>query len=196
MNQTVAAIAWAAGMVAWFLIRYPHRRRARKLKVSVDRRDLTDRLALASAGLGLSLFPAVQVLTGFPAFADHLFQPWMGWLGIAVELSFLAVFYESHRQLGKNWSISLELRDQHRLVTSGLYRLVRHPMYTSFWLWAIAQALLIPNWIAGFTGLAGVAALYFSRVGKEERLMEEAFGEEYRIYSARTGRVVPRLFGR
>ena len=84
-------------------------------------------------------------------------------------------------------------RDQHRLVTDGLYRYVRHPMYASFWLWAIAQALLIPNWIAGLAGLAGVAGLYFSRVGKEERLMQQAFGEEYRAYCATTGRVVPRL---
>ena len=55
-------------------------------------------------------------------------------------------------RLGRNWSITLEIRDSHRLVTDGLYRYVRHPMYTSFWLWAIAQALLIPNWIAGLQG--------------------------------------------
>ena len=193
MTQTIAAIVWAAGIVLWFAIRYPHQRRASKIAVVSQRRDLGDRLFLAGAGVGLSLFPLVYVLTGFPAFADYAFRPWLGWTGAIVEVLFVGLFFESHRALGRNWSVTLEIRDKHRLVTDGLYRYVRHPMYTSFWLWAIAQALLIPNWIAGLAGLVGVAGLYFSRVGKEERLMELAFGEEYRSYCARTGRVIPRL---
>jgi protein-S-isoprenylcysteine O-methyltransferase Ste14 len=193
MSETVAAIVWAAGVVLWFAIRYPHQRRARKIAVVAQGRDLGDRLFLAGAGVGLSLFPLVYVLSGFPAFACYAFRPWMGWAGTIVEVLFVWLFFEAHRALGRNWSVTLEIRDEHRLVTDGLYRYIRHPMYTSFWLWAIAQALLIPNWIAGFAGLAGVAALYFSRVGKEERLMEQAFGEEYRAYCATTGRVIPRL---
>jgi protein-S-isoprenylcysteine O-methyltransferase Ste14 len=194
MTPLTAAIVWGAGLVLWYAIRYPHQRRARKQAVVRNRRDLADRLTLWAAGLGLSIIPLVYLATGFPAFADHAFRPWMGWTGTLFQLLFLALFYESHRQLGRNWSITLEIRDKHRLVTDGIYRFVRHPMYTSFWLWAIAQAFLIPNWIAGSSGLAGVALLYFSRVVKEERLMEEAFGEEYRRYSANTGRIVPRVF--
>jgi protein-S-isoprenylcysteine O-methyltransferase Ste14 len=194
MTPLTAAIVWGAGLVLWYAIRYPHQRRARKQAVVRNRRDLADRLTLWAAGLGLSIVPLVYLATGFPAFADHAFRPWMGWTGALFQLLFLALFYESHRQLGRNWSITLEIRDKHRLVTDGIYRFVRHPMYTSFWLWAIAQAFLIPNWIAGLSGLAGVALLYFSRVVKEERLMEEAFGEEYRRYSANTGRIVPRVF--
>jgi protein-S-isoprenylcysteine O-methyltransferase Ste14 len=194
MTPLTAAIVWGVGLVLWYAIRYPHQRRARKQAVVRNRRDLADRLTLWAAGLGLSIVPLVYLATGFPAFADHVFRPWMGWTGTLFQLLFLALFYESHRQLGRNWSITLEIRDKHRLVTDGIYRFVRHPMYTSFWLWAIAQAFLIPNWIAGLSGLAGVALLYFSRVVKEERLMEEAFGEEYRRYSANTGRIVPRVF--
>jgi protein-S-isoprenylcysteine O-methyltransferase Ste14 len=53
--------------------------------------------------------------------------------------------------------------------------------------------LLLPNWIAGLSGLAGVAALYFSRIDKEEALMRRRFGADYDAYSARTGRIFPRL---
>ena len=81
-------------------------------------------------------------------------------------------------------------------MTEGVYRYVRHPMYSAFWLWAIAQALLLPNFIAGLSGLVGFGTLYFFRVGQEERLMLDAFGVEYGDYMARTGRVVPRLLGR
>ena len=55
----------------------------------------------------------------------------------------------------------------------------------------IAQALLLSNWIAGFAGLAGFGILFFGRVAREERMMLETFGDSYRAYMARTGRVFP-----
>ena len=194
MTPTIAAIIWALGLVGWTIIRQPHQRRARKLKTVTDSRSTADRLALGFASFCLSVVPLVHVLTGFPALADYTFRPWMGWAGLVVQVLFLALFYASHRQLGRNWSVSLEIRDDHRLVTDGLYRYVRHPMYSSFWLWAIAQALLLPNWVAGLSGLLGVGILYLARVGAEETMMEKHFGEQYRSYAARTGRVIPRVF--
>lgn len=194
MTPEFAKIVWLVGLIAWVAIRLPYQRRGRRIKVVNTSRDTGDRLALGVASLGLSLFPLLWVVTGFPAAADYAFRPWQGWLGLLVEVAFIALFVASHRQLGRNWSVTLEIRDKHKLVTDGLYRFVRHPMYSSFWLWAIAQALLLPNWAAGLSGLVGVAILYFSRVGKEETMMRQAFGPEYDDYSARTGRVVPRLF--
>ena len=82
--------------------------------------------------------------------------------------------------------MTLALRDQHALITHGVYKWVRHPMYSAFWLWAIAQALLLPNWIAGFAGIVGFGTLYFGRVGHEEKMMLDAFGDTYRAYMART----------
>ena len=194
MTPTIAAIIWALGLVGWTIIRQPHQRRARKLKTVTDSRSTADRLALGFASFCMSVVPLVHVLTGFPALADYTFRPWMGWVGLVVQIVFLGLFFASHRQLGKNWSISLEIRDSHELVTDGLYRFVRHPMYSSFWLWAIAQALLIPNWVAGLAGLLGVAILYFARVGAEEAMMRETFGTAYDDYARKTGRVIPRIF--
>ncbi|MEQ1940861.1 protein-S-isoprenylcysteine O-methyltransferase [Mesorhizobium sp. VNQ89] len=194
MTETLAAIVWTLGLVAWFVIRLPHQRRARRIGIAATQRTLTDRLALAASGIGLAVIPAFYLATGIPAFADYTFQPWLGWCGLVVQVLFLALFYASHRQLGRNWSVTLEIRNDHRLVTDGLYRYVRHPMYSSFWLWAIAQALLLPNWVAGLSGLVGVAILFLARVGAEEAMMEKHFGEEYRSYAARTGRVIPRVF--
>ena len=193
MTATVAAWIWAIGLVAWAVVRVPHRRRARRIKVVRDGRDLGDRLALALASACLAGVPALYLLTGFPSFADFVFRPWMGWTGAVLEAFGLLLFYLTHRQLGRNWSVTLEIRDEHSLVTDGLYRYVRHPMYSSFWLWALSQAFLLPNWVAGFAGLVGVAVMYFSRLGKEERMMREAFGEAYDAYCARTGRIFPKI---
>ena len=66
-------------------------------------------------------------------------------------------------------------------------------MYASGWLWAVSQALLLHNWIAGLAGLVAFVPLYFIRVPREERMMLDNFGDAYRAYAARTGRIVPRL---
>lgn len=194
MTATLAHAIWAAGLIAWFAIRWPYQRRARKIAVVSDRRSLGDRMVLAVAGVGLSLIPLVYVVTGWPALADYQFRPWMGWMGTVTMVLCLVLFHLSHRQLGKNWSVTLEIRDRHELVTDGLYKYVRHPMYSSFWLWSIAQAFLIANGVAGLAGMVGVALLYFYRVGREEALMRKTFGQAYDDYAARTGRVIPRVF--
>ena len=146
-------------------------------------------LLISLAGLGLA--PLVYVATEIPRFAAYGFHPLFAWLGLFFAIAALGMFHLTHRALGRNWSISLDVRENHYLVTEGIYRRVRHPMYSAFWLWAIAQALLLPNWIAGFAGLTGFAVLFFGRVAKEERMMLETFGDSYRAYMARTGRVFP-----
>jgi protein-S-isoprenylcysteine O-methyltransferase Ste14 len=67
-------------------------------------------------------------------------------------------------------------------------------MYSAFWLWAAAQALLLPNWVAGFAGLVGFGILFFGRIAEEERMMLETFGDRYHEYMARTHRVIPLIF--
>ncbi|NEI73117.1 DUF1295 domain-containing protein [Rhizobium lusitanum] len=192
MTPKIAIIIWAIGLIAWVAIRVPHQKRSRKTRVASNAKTQGDRLALAAATIGLSVIPIVFVATGFPAFADYIFHPWLSWIGLFFEVAFLCLFYASHRQLGKNWSVTLEIRQEHKLITDGLYRYVRHPMYLSFWLWAIAQVCLLPNAIAGMAGLVGVAVLYFSRVPHEEAMMRAAFGASYDDYARHTGRIVPK----
>jgi len=116
------------------------------------------------------------------------------WLGAFVLVAGMSLLYRTHRDLGRAWSITLEIRDKHTLITRGIYEKLRHPMYASFWLWAISQALLLPNWIAGLSGLVGFGTLFFARVGHEERMMLETFGDEYRAYMARTYRLIPGIY--
>ena len=67
-------------------------------------------------------------------------------------------------------------------------------MYSSFALFAVAQLLLLPNWIAGPAGLVGFGMLFFMRVPHEERVMSETFGDEYRDYMRRTARIIPWIY--
>ena len=116
-----------------------------------------------------------------------------GWIGVAIFTSALWLLWRSHADLGRNWTVTAEIKERHTLVTDGVFRYIRHPMYTAHWLWGIAQALLIQNWIAGLASLIIFIPLYVLRVPCEEKIMLEQFGEEYRLYMGRTGPVFHRF---
>jgi protein-S-isoprenylcysteine O-methyltransferase Ste14 len=194
MTPTLAKIAFVVLAVGWYVIRIPHARRSRRTPVARSKRGGRETALLLISLTGLGLLPLLYVATGFPSAADYAFRPGQALLGVLVAVAALAMFHLTHRALGRNWSVSLEVRESHKLITHGVYRQVRHPMYTAFWLWAIAQALLLPNLAAGLSGIVGFGTLYVLRVGEEEGLMVEAFGDEYRAYMARTARLVPWLY--
>lgn len=194
MTPFIAELIWAFGCVAYYIIRHPHQRRSRKTPVANRRDRMREQTLMAISYSGLFVIPLIYVLTDLFKFADYAFYPIQAWTGTLVLAAGMALLHRTHRDLGRAWSITLEVRDQHTLVTHGIYERLRHPMYAAFWLWAISQALLLPNWIAGFSGLMGFGTLFFARVGYEERMMLETFGDDYRAYMARTYRLIPGIY--
>jgi protein-S-isoprenylcysteine O-methyltransferase Ste14 len=190
----LAKLAWWAGIIGWFVVRYPHQRRSRRTPVAENLGRIRDHVLLAISFCGLFAVPAIYALTDQPKLADYPFHTGAAWLGILVFALSLALFYRTHRELGRFWSVTLEIRAAHQLVTSGVYSYVRHPMYSAFFLWALAQALLLPNWVAGSAGIVGFGILFCFRVPREERMMEAKFGDAYRAYALRTRRLVPGIF--
>ncbi|MGY5810572.1 protein-S-isoprenylcysteine O-methyltransferase [Rhizobium sp. LEGMi198b] len=187
-------IIWVLGVVAWYVIRYPFARRAKRLRVIQDQRSQIEIIGLAAALLGLAVVPGIYVATGVPRIADYPAHAWAVGVGAILFFAAMWVFRRTHKELGKNWSITLEIREKHKLVCSGPYALVRHPMYTSFLLMGLGQAFLLSNWVVGLAGLLGFAILYFLRVDKEERMMLQHFGPDYRAYMDRTKRIIPYLY--
>jgi protein-S-isoprenylcysteine O-methyltransferase Ste14 len=185
---------WLAFLIAFFLLRLVPRWHSIKTPVRVSARGVREAVLLSASFTGLGLIPCIYVLVGVPQFADYPFSSAQGYVGIAVYVTALWLFYRTHRDLGRNWSMSLDVREQHTLITTGVYGCVRHPMYTAFWLMAFAQLFLLPNWIAGPAGLAGFGTLFFGRLPHEEEMMIAAFGEEYRDYMRRTSRIFPGLY--
>jgi protein-S-isoprenylcysteine O-methyltransferase Ste14 len=194
VTATIAKIIWLVFGIAWAILRQRPGKRSRKTPVRYSARGAREFILLGASLTGLGIVPFVYVATHFPRFADYPFTPVLSYLGVAVDVVCLWMFHRTHRDLGENWSVSLDLRERHTLVTTGIYALVRHPMYSGFWLMALAQALLLPNWIAGPAGLVGFGILFFGRVGREEEMMISAFGDEYRAYMGRTARVVPWIY--
>ena len=140
------------------------------------------------------LVPLVWVVSPVFSFADYGLRPGPFVAGVACFVVGLWWFYRSHADLGTNWSVTLEIRENHRLITDGVYRLVRHPMYSALFVYAIGQALVVPNWVAGPSYLLLILILFAFRVGAEEKMMLETFGDEYAAYMTRTKRLIPGLW--
>ena len=81
---------------------------------------------------------------------------------------------------------------EHELITHGVYRFMRHPMYASIFLFGLAQGLMLSNWLAGWAAVVTFTPMYFIRTPREERMMVEHFGESYRRYMTEAGRLWPR----
>jgi len=186
-------IVFLAGFVVYIGIRQVFGGRLKAEKSVVRRIDGLEKGLLAVVALGSLLFPVLYLFTPLLRFADYRLPVFVPWAGAAVMLVALWLFRRSHADLGRQWSISLEVREDHQLITHGVYRSIRHPMYLAIWLWSLAQALLLENWLAGYGALLSFAPMYFIRTPREEALMCETFGEEYRAYMQRTGRILPFL---
>ena len=192
--ELAAKIIWVIFIVAWGTIRWRPNRKSRKTGKTTTSRTASERFSMVVSSLGLGYIPAIWVFTDFLDGNDYAPNPVLMVLGTAVLVASLYLFRLTHKALGKMWSHSLDLREDHKLVTTGIYENVRHPMYSAFWAWALGAALLLPNWVAGFSGLIGFGTLFFLRVGQEEAMMKKEFGEEYEAYSARTKRIIPGIY--
>ncbi|UGY20096.1 isoprenylcysteine carboxylmethyltransferase family protein [Bradyrhizobium septentrionale] len=153
MTPGIAKFVFVMMAVGWYLVRYKYTRRARREKVATSARGLRENTLLLISLTGLGIVPFIYIVTAIPHFASYAFRPAQAWLGVFLAVAALIMFRLTHRALGRNWSLSLDVRENHRLITDGIYRESRHPMYSAFWLWAVAQALLMPNLVAGFAGL-------------------------------------------
>lgn len=118
---------------------------------------------------------------------------WLQWLGVFLGLASLPLIWWVQDSLGSNFSTTLHLRQEHTLVTSGPYRWVRHPMYSVLFLLLVSVFLLTANWLVGGVFLLSLTLIVLFRLRKEEAVMLEKFGQEYRQYMQRTGRFLPLL---
>ena len=159
--ELIAKIVWVLFIIAWGAIRYKPNVNSRKTEKSVVSRTFKERFSMVISSFGLGYIPGIWIVTGFPEQFDYQPNLILTVIGIVILLASLRLFRLTHKALGKMWSHSLDLREDHKLVTTGIYNQVRHPMYSAFWLWAVGAAFLIPNWVAGLSGIVGFGTLYF-----------------------------------
>lgn len=188
---TIPHALFLAGNTVYLLTRgYYQYQRASKEK-TINKATLSDWLLIAFIVFGQVGLPTLLLFTKWIDFAKYTLPPAANWAGGLVFGLGLWFFWRSHADLGDSWSVTLELNSNHKLITNGVYRYMRHPMYASFFLLSIGQALLLSNWLAGWGALVATTVLYVMRIPHEERMMTEFFGDEYKAYCQTTNGIIP-----
>jgi protein-S-isoprenylcysteine O-methyltransferase Ste14 len=190
MNPGYAKAVVIVASIVMVAIRAPHGQRSRGVPVARSRKGTVEVVLLALAMLSFFI-PLLWTMTPVLAFADYPLRPAPFFAGTLCLAFGLWLFHRSHADLGTNWSITLQVRETHSLVTQGVYSRVRHPMYTALLLFSVGLALALPNYVAGPSYGVAMVLLVALRLGPEERMMLEEFGERYSEYTARTKRLVP-----
>ena len=195
-EEKVFRVITAALIVAAASISVYHRHKAETAgeeEISFREEGLLTAVALRSSGLALMLSVAAYVL-------DPRWMRWsslempagLRWSGAGLGAVSLPLILWVFRAIGKNITPTVETREKHELVTSGPYRWVRHPLYTAGTSFFVSLSLVAANWFMGLATLS-VLVMLIVRLPKEEEKLIERFGDEYREYMKRTGRLLPKI---
>lgn len=146
-------------------------------------------------GISSLLLIAFLVFYGInPSWMGALMVPlphWLRWAGVALSAIAFVLYGWSQAILGRAWSPHLQMREKHSLVTTGPYARIRHPMYLAMLGFLIGIAFVTANWF--FIALLVISIVVLAlRIPKEEQMMIEEFGSEYRAYMQRTGGLLPK----
>lgn len=194
MNDHLARLLLLAGLVLILPVGIWHRLRARTGE-KLDRRQegIFILVTLRLGGLaGMICLIAWLIDPACMAWAAMPLPDWARWTGVGLGVIAGVLLVWMFRSLGKNLTDTVVTRKEHTLVTTGPYRWVRHPFYSSAALAILANSLVAANWFFLVTG--GVMFLLLViRTRKEEENLVARFGDGYRNYMQRTGRFFPRL---
>lgn len=173
-----------------------HRRRARMSGDSISRRDEGRVAMLLRAAVALPLllsFLAYMINPRWMAWSELALPVWVRWVGVGVGIVCLPLLWSLFRSIGSNISETVLTKINHELISTGLFRWIRHPLYTVSMSLFVAYGLMASNWwLLLFTAI-GLVTIVVLVIPKEEAELIAKFGDEYRDYQKRVGKLVPRL---
>jgi len=142
---------------------------------------------------GISLIGIALASPSWMAWSCLPLPLWLRWCGVVLGAIAALLLRWVHHTLGRNFSPQVRIRQQHALCTSGPYGRVRHPMYAILFMLSISWLIGLANWLLGLFWLTIQTIIIATRIRKEEAVLIEHFGDEYRAYMLKTGRFLPRL---
>lgn len=196
MNETIfrilAAIILFTGVgISTYFRRKADRDSGEKLSRSADGTPMM--MVIRIGGLILWLSPLVYLINpAWMAWSKLGLPEWVRWLGVGIGIFCVFGIYWLFSSIGSGITPVSATRKEHKLSTNGIYRWVRHPLYTIGSSFIVSFGMMADNWfiiLMGVLAFIGMAV----RTPKEEANLIEKFGDEYREYMKRTGRFLPRI---
>jgi protein-S-isoprenylcysteine O-methyltransferase Ste14 len=196
MDKTALTAIYLLGLLFAESLRLPRRierLRDRQDWIAADRStQKAEWIVMIAVILGIWVLPGCYAFTSWLIAFDYRLPEWLSWAAIFLFVISLILRLVAQRTLSRSWSFTVEISGEHQLVTHGLFSITRHPIYLSLIFWAVAQPVLLANYLAGLGGAAAVLLIWLIRVPREEQLLLEVFGDKYENYRARTGILGPR----
>lgn len=169
---------------------------ARKSGEVISRRQEGTMALILRAAMTLPLLVAILLyafLPGWMAWSAISLPVWVRWLGVGLGVACLPLIWWVFSSIGSNISETVLTKREHKLVTEGPYRWVRHPLYGVGLLEILALSLVASNWFMALLGFIGVLVFRFVVIPVEEEKLIAVFDGEYERYRARTGALAPRF---
>jgi protein-S-isoprenylcysteine O-methyltransferase Ste14 len=196
MNENIFRISAALILFTGIGISSYYRRKADQdtgEKISRKADGTTMMTVIRIGGLVLWLSPLVYLINpGWMAWSKIGLPEWVRWLGVGSGILCVALIYWLFSSIGSGITPTSATRTEHKLVTSGPYRWVRHPLYTVGSSMFISFGFMADNWFIVVLGILAFIAMAV-RTPKEEANLIEKFGNEYREYMKHSGRFLPKF---
>ena len=164
----VIEISYLVFYVGAMASRAPYALAARRMQVRVSEKSWQDSVLVAISGIGIMGLPLMAIFTDVLDDFSVGLPIWMKISGLLMFASAVILHAWTHYVLKAYWSPTLEIKERHKLIVSGPYRYVRHPMYCAFFLWAFSQGLMLANYVVLLAGMVSFSLLYFSRESRSE----------------------------
>ncbi len=143
--------------------------------------------------LGYQILPLIYIFSTWFSWFDYNLPKWFSFPVFALYCFGFWLFFKAHTELGPSWSANVEVHEGQKLITDGVFKWVRHPMYASIAAVAIAQVFMLQNWLVGPAFLITATPFYRYIVAREEKHLINHFGEQYLQYIRETNALFPKL---
>ncbi len=185
--QLSLVIAWTTFLVFWFTLAF-------RVNKTIKRESSGSRASYTIAAMAAY----VLLFTGVASWGllgERFLPDTRLWPVIGIILTYAGIFLAiwARAILGKNWSSAVTIKQDHRLIRTGPYSMMRHPIYSGILL-AIVGTAVVKGEVKGLLAVPALLIAFLIKFRKEEHFMVEQFGREYEEYRQHTKALIPFIF--
>lgn len=195
MNASFFHITFILSILTFIIIRTIFHRKAKRSRHEVELKESYLNMAVRAV-VGIGYMSALLLYAFAPdlfIWAEFTLPIWARWVGAVVTVGSIGLIGWVQWALDVQFDTTLHIQADHKLITHGPYRWVRHPMYTTLFFLGLGWLLLTANWIIGAPLMVGIVLIVIKRVKNEEQMLIDLFGGDYRNYMQHTGRFLPKF---
>ena len=192
MERAYLEIIFLCGIVLQLILLLP------QYQFFSDKKYLTyftkkERQYLIAVAVSFLILPLIYIFSTWFSWFDYSFPKWYAIPAALLYFFGFWMLFRAYSDLGFSWSIGVAIAEDQYLITSGVYKWVRHPMYAGIGAIAIAQIFMLQNWLVGPAFLIVGIPFYLYRIRVEEKILISHFGTPYLDYRKITNALVPKI---